>query len=63
MVTHDWVTLDGAQSTFINATGAAAQKLGWALGDLLVNFQLDGENAGSGSITSYIHKMTIYSWQ
>ena len=63
VVTHDWVTLDGAQSTFINATGAAAQKLGWALGDLLVNFQLDGENAGSGSITSYIHKMTIYSWQ
>lgn len=63
VVTHDWVTVDGAQSTFSNATGASAQKLGWALGDLLVNFQLDGENAGSGSITSYIHKMTIYSWQ
>lgn len=63
VVTHDWVTLDGAQSTFSNATGGAAQKLGWALGDLLVNFQLDGENAGSGSITSYIHKMTIYNWQ
>jgi hypothetical protein len=63
VVTHDWVTLDGTRSSFTNATGAAALKLGWALGDLLINFQLDGENAGSGSITSYIHKMTIYSWQ
>jgi hypothetical protein len=37
-------------------------KLGWAKGDLLINFQIDGESKGSGSVTSYIHKMTIYHW-
>jgi hypothetical protein len=62
VVTHDWVNLDNTHSVFKNATGAADQSLGWAKGDLLVNFQIDGENKGSGSITSYIHKLTIYHW-
>ena len=62
VVTHDWVNLDNTHSVFKGATGAADQSLGWAKGDLLVNFQIDGENKGSGSITSYIHKLTIYHW-
>jgi hypothetical protein len=62
VVTHDWVTLDATQSVFNNAVGASALPLGWALGDLLTNFQLDGLGAGDGSITSYIHEMTIYYW-
>ena len=62
VVTHDWVTLDATQSVFNNAAGASAQPLGWALGGLLTNFQLDGRDAGSGSITSYIHEMTVYYW-
>ena len=61
-MTHDWVNLDGTHSVFQNATGAGALKLGWAKGDLLINFQIDGESKGGGSVTSYIHKMTIYHW-
>ena len=62
VVTYDWVNLDGTHSDFQNATGASALKLGWALGDLLINFQLDGNNADSGSITAFAHKTNIYRW-
>ena len=62
LVTYDWVNLDGAHHVFSNAKGNSARSLGWARGDLLINFQLDGFNTGSGSITSYIHKMTIFRW-
>ena len=61
-VTHDWVNLDSTHSVFSNATGAGAQSLGWAKGDLLTNFQIDGEYSTSGSVTAYIHKMTFYHW-
>jgi hypothetical protein len=54
--------LDGAHHVFNNATVYSAESLGWAKGDLLINFQMDGANAGSGSITAYIHKMTIFRW-
>src|SRR6202789_28883 len=62
VVTHDWVNLDSTHSVFKNATGASDQSLGWAKGDLLVNVQIDGENKGSGALTSYIQKLTIYHW-
>lgn len=62
VVTYDWVNVDGTHSVFKNATGYSAEKLGWAKGDLLINFQLDGANSGGGSITAYIHKMTIFRW-
>jgi hypothetical protein len=61
-VTYDWVNLDGAHHVFKNATVYSAESLGWAHGDLLINFQMDGANSGSGSITAYIHKMTIFRW-
>jgi hypothetical protein len=61
VVTHDWVNFDGAHHVFSGATNASALWLGWAKGSLLVNFQIDGENS-SGSVTSYIHKMTFYHW-
>ena len=61
-VTYDWVTLDGAASNFVNATGPSVLSLGWAVGDLSLNFQLDGANEGSGSITAYIEDLTIYRW-
>jgi hypothetical protein len=61
-VTYDWVNVDGTHSVFKNATVYSAESLGWAHGDLLINFQMDGANAGSGSITAYIHKMTIFRW-
>jgi hypothetical protein len=62
VVTYDWVNLDGSHHVFDSATGYSAEHLGWAHGDLLVNFQLDGANRGSGSITAFIHKMTIFRW-
>ena len=62
VVTHDWVNLDGAHNVFTSAPRVAAQALGWGPGDLVVNYQIEGENAGIGSIKSYIHKMTVYRW-
>jgi hypothetical protein len=61
MVTHDWVVLDGALSSFQNATGPSSPKLGWGIGELILNFQLDGSGS-SGSITAYIDQMTVYRW-
>ena len=62
VVTYDYVNLDGAHHSFGGVTVAAAEHLGWAKGTLLINFQLDGASAGSGSATAYIHKMTIFHW-
>lgn len=62
VVTHDWVNFDSSHHTFSGATGASALKLGWGKGTLLLNYQIDGSSKGSGSVTSYIHKMTIFHW-
>jgi hypothetical protein len=61
-VTHDWVTLDGTKSSFSGAGGSGGLWLGWAIGSLTINYQVDGASSSSGSVTSYIHKMTIYRW-
>jgi hypothetical protein len=61
-VTHDWVNFDGTHSTFSGAYGNAALSLGWAKGSMVVNYQVDGELSGSGSVTSYVHSMRYYSW-
>jgi hypothetical protein len=61
VVTYEYVNVDGTHRVFNNATVNAAEHLGWAKGTLLINFQLDGANS-SGSITAYIHKMTIFRW-
>ena len=62
VVTHDWVELDGARSVFEEAPRPSFQKLGWPLGVLVVNYQIEGESPQSGSVRSYIHKMTVYRW-
>ena len=62
VVTYDWVNVDGAHHVFNNARGNSARSLGWERGTLLINFQLDGYSHSSGSITSYIHKMTVFRW-
>lgn len=62
VVTHDWVNLDGAHDVFVGAVHGAAQSLGWAPGALVVNYQIEGESAASGSVTSFIHKMTVIRW-
>ncbi|MHB2008390.1 MAG: hypothetical protein ACYCOX_10115, partial [Acidobacteriaceae bacterium] len=59
VVTYDWVNLDGTYNEFQNASGASVLKLGWELGDLLINFQLDGNHEDNGSITAFLHKTNI----
>lgn len=60
-VFHDWVNVDSTHSTFSNAGAPAAESLHWSKGLLLVNYQIDGA-LSNGSVTSFVHKMTIYSW-
>lgn len=62
VVTYDWVSVDGVQNSFQNATGPSALSLRWGMGDLLLNFQVDGSSATTGSINAYIDKMIIYRW-
>jgi hypothetical protein len=62
VATYDWVNVDGVYSDFQNATVNSAESLGWALGDLLINFQIDGSSAGSGSNTLYTDKLQVWRW-
>jgi hypothetical protein len=62
IATYDWVNFDEQYTDFKNATGNSASSLGWALGDLLINFQIDGANSGSGSNTLYTDKLIVYRW-
>jgi hypothetical protein len=61
VVSHDWVNFDGAHYVWGYAR-ESAQFLGWAHGVNDVQYQIEGSSAGSGSVTSYIHKLTIYRW-
>jgi hypothetical protein len=62
VATYDWVNVDGTYSDFQSASGASALSLGWPAGDLLVNFQLDGASAETGSATVYTDQLQIYRW-
>jgi hypothetical protein len=62
IATYDWIGFDGTYTDFQNATGNSAQSLGWAKGDLLINFQLDGSSAASGAMTAYTDKLIVYRW-
>ncbi|HTF66241.1 MAG TPA: hypothetical protein VK638_26505, partial [Edaphobacter sp.] len=62
IATYDWVNFDEQYSDFQNATGNSASSLGWAKGDLLINFQIDGANSGSGSNTLYTDQLIVYRW-
>jgi hypothetical protein len=62
-VTHDYVILDGAYNAFKNATLESAHFLDWGKGDINTQFQIEGSSTKSGTVTAYIHKLTIYRWQ
>jgi hypothetical protein len=61
-VYYDWVNLDGGHHVFSYNKNVGGRSMGWSKGTLLINFQLDGYSSGSGSITAYIHKLTIFRW-
>lgn len=59
-VTYETVVFDGVQSE-LNATVNSAHALGWTIGTLLTNFQIDGEGT-SGSVVVYLDNATVYRW-
>jgi hypothetical protein len=59
--TYTGVELDGVYSAFSGASGSTADALGWAVGTVLTNVQIDGLGT-SGSATVYSDKLTIYRW-
>jgi hypothetical protein len=61
-VTYDWVNFDGNYNQVHNAGGNGAIALHWGIGDLNLNFQLDGSSDYSSSVKLYQDKLTIYRW-
>jgi len=59
-VTYHSVWFDGVESP-INQTVNSNFPLGWALGVLIANFQVDGLGS-SGSSTLYVDNLTMYRW-
>jgi len=59
-VTYNSVWFDGVEAP-INETVNSDFALGWAKGDLMTNFQVDG-TSGNGSSTLYLDELTIYRW-
>lgn len=59
-VTYQSVWFDGVESP-INQTVNSAFSLGWALGAMVANFQVDGIGA-SGSSSLYLDNFTISRW-
>lgn len=59
--TYLGVELDGTYSAFSGATGSTGNALGWSIGSVLDNVQIDGYGA-SGSATVYMDKLTVFRW-
>jgi len=59
-VTYHSVWLDGVEAP-INQTVNSAFAIGWEVGDLMTNFQVDGVGSNGGSVL-YSDNMTIYRW-
>jgi len=59
-VTYQSVWLDGVAAP-INETVPSAFALGWKIGDLMTNFQVDGAGANGTSVV-YADKLTFYRW-
>ena len=62
IVTHDWVTIDGVYNVFEDATLESGHFLEWGAGDINTQFQIEGASEGKGTVTAYIHKLTVYRW-
>jgi hypothetical protein len=61
VVTHDWLSFDGTSYSFNNAASPAGKYLGWQIGHLILNFQLDGSR-DNGTMKAYVDKLTVYRW-
>ena len=59
---YDWIGFDGKYTNFQNAGGTNGKNLGWAVGDLLINFQIDGPSKQNGSNTIYTDQIFVWRW-
>jgi hypothetical protein len=59
---YDWISFDGKYSDFQGASGPNGKDLGWAVGSLLINFQIDGPSKTNGSNTLYTDKLFVWRW-
>jgi hypothetical protein len=60
-VTYNWVAVNGVPAT-IGITTFEQEALGWGIGDVLANFQLDPVGASGAPMIAYVHDMAIYRW-
>jgi hypothetical protein len=54
--------VEGHYRKLKNPSGPDAENLSWAIGTLLINFQIDGLSKGSGSNTIYTDQLKVYRW-
>jgi hypothetical protein len=59
---YDWIGFDGKYTDFQNAGGANGRNLGWAIGTLLINFQIDGPSKTNGSNILYTDQLFVWRW-
>lgn len=59
---YEGVWIDGQYSAFTNAQGATGRALGWAKGHIVINFQADGTNATTGSLSVDATRLTVIRW-
>jgi hypothetical protein len=59
---YDWISFDGKYSDFQGASGTNGKNLGWAIGTLLINFQIDGPSKQNGSNTIYTDNLFVWRW-
>jgi hypothetical protein len=59
---YDWIGFDGKYTDFQDAGGTNGKNSGWAVGTLLINFQIDGPSKQNGSNTVYTDKLFVWRW-
>jgi hypothetical protein len=61
MSVYEGVELDGTYSPFVNASGNTSDALGWSIGTLLDNVQIDGFGS-AGAATVFLSQLNLYRW-
>jgi hypothetical protein len=56
------VEFDGVWNPFIAETGNTKFTLGWAVGRLVINFQIEGSSAVSGTVDAFGRNIQVWRW-
>jgi hypothetical protein len=62
LTTWDGVEFDGVWNPFIAETGNTKFTLGWAVGRLVINFQIEGSSAVSGTVDAFGRNIQVWRW-